>query len=72
MHDNLRMVLTGAFGVGDYLFAQLPSDVAQRVGQRSLRWDATRDRVMDSDAPLDANHLMIRLERSVGRDGSAQ
>jgi hypothetical protein len=64
--------LSGAFGVGDYLFAQLPSDVAQRVGQGSLRWDATRDRVMDGDAPLDANHLMIRLERSVGRDGSAQ
>jgi hypothetical protein len=55
---------SGSFGVGDYLFAQLPADIAERAGKGALRWDKDNDRVMDGDRPLDANHVLLRIAKS--------
>lgn len=59
-------VASGPLGIGDYLLAQLPPDIAQG----SLHWDATQDHVMDGDNLLDANYMMIRIARSAGTEQS--
>lgn len=61
-------VASGSLGVGDYLLAQLPPNIHDRLAQGSLHWDATQDRVMDRDKFLDANYMMIRIARSASTE----
>jgi hypothetical protein len=59
--------VAGALGVGDYLLAQLPTDVAHRIGD--LRFDHTTGEIMDGSERLDANYLLIRLVPSTAHGG---
>lgn len=58
---------SGSFGIGDYLFAQLPEDIVARAGEGKLTWDRASNRVMDGSDPLDANYVLLRFRRSPDR-----
>jgi hypothetical protein len=62
MHDYGGPI-GGGIGIGDYLFAQLPTYVSSGGG---LHWNSARECVMHGDDPLDANYLLLRIAPHTG------
>jgi hypothetical protein len=61
-------VLSKTFGIGDYLFAQLPTDITTRAHGKGLRWDGEKNQVLDGHKPLDANYFLLRIAASAEAD----